>query len=721
MSFSEDEHSDIQMAKSHRILEFLQEDLALILDHESSAHKFLIYLRNPSFFFTAQSLCADIKFLISFLKRVQETSLDHRRSVAGLLFEMTSVVDQQSDAVGFHRILDDALQIIFIKIYRILPMGFLMALVGSDFMATTTASIRVIFLMALMGFSIAQIRFLITEMRFLRLVKVVLIPWEFIVVMELLMGVKEFLISPIVFSLALTGFLMVLMSFLVDQISFFKHSLKIANLVKKIKSVEEGVLDGNGHFAEGGNSSDEISWTQNANLVIEEKIVVGLDDKARELLDKLIGGSKKLEVNCITGMAGIGKTTLAYRLYDDPSVVNHFHLRAWTSVSQRYQERKLLNGILSCILNANDPIFAMSDEDMGEKLRKCLKGNKYLIVIDDIWDVEVWDDIKLYFPEDDNCSRILMTTRIEDVALKVKSNTSPPHCLRFLTQDESWDLFKQKLFPDRRLSEELIGIGKQIVANCKGLPLAIVVIVGLLAKEVRTQECWREVAKDIGSALNSGSEKFMDILALSYEHLTPSLKSCFLYVGSFPEDYEIPVNRLIRSWIAEGFIQHKVGKKVEDVAEDHLVNLINRSLLMAAKKRPDGGIKSCYMHDLLRDLCQWKAMEKKFVHPVCKCKQIGVHYLPTFSNCQYFHFYNLHFIDEGSVFNKDTLSIYTLLRTLDMRHINLNSFPTVVVKLLHLKYLALRVDRIKEYHHQYLNFGGLRPSSLMEIKGAELP
>ncbi|KAL3510343.1 hypothetical protein ACH5RR_029744 [Cinchona calisaya] len=602
MSISKISHIDLQMAKAHRCFEFLQEDLELILGHDFSGwlSDFDLQMAQSQFFEmirmdsgdlilshssghrifgyeSAESLLEDVKFLISFLKRIQENFdaflslgvIDDHQIVGGLLIKIACMADQQLGAgSGFNNILRGALQ------------------------------------------------------------------------------------------------------------NCINNYPKIVELVKEIKSVEEKVVFA---FNECGNSSDEISLTENANSFIEEKIVVGLVEESRELQDKLISERKQLEVICIAGMGGIGKTTLACKLYNDPSIVNHFHLRAWSSVSQRYQKRKLLHDILSCILNASDPIFAMSDEDMGEKFRKCLKGNKYLIVLDDIWDVEVWNDIKIYFPEDENCSRILVTTRNECVALKVKtsSSISRPHSLRFLTQDESLELFKQKIFLDKGFPEELTEIGKQIVGNCKGLPLAIVVIAGLLAKEVKTQECWLKFAKDIGYAINSGSEKFMHILALSYEHLPSTLKSCFLYVGSFPEDCEIPVKRLTMSWIAEGFIQHKVGKKLEDVAEDYLINLINRNLVIAARKRPDGGIKSCYMHDLLRDLCQQKAKEKKFVLPICKCRQIDAQNRRSYSDCQYSHFYNLQ-----------------LLRTLDMSHINLNSFPMEVVQLLHLKYLALRVDRV---------------------------
>ncbi|CDP05523.1 unnamed protein product [Coffea canephora] len=78
----------------------------------------------------------------------------------------------------------------------------------------------------------------------------------------------------------------------------------------------------------------------------------------------------------------------------------------------------------------------MSDEAMGEKLYKCLKGKRYLIVVDDILGMEVWNDLKKYFPNDENDSKILMTSRIRNVAGNPR-NGSPTYYLRFLSQDES--------------------------------------------------------------------------------------------------------------------------------------------------------------------------------------------------------------------------------------------------------------------------------------------
>ena len=138
----------------------------------------------------------------------------------------------------------------------------------------------------------------------------------------------------------------------------------------------------------------------------------------------------------------------------------------------------------------------MSNESMGEKLYKCLKGKRYLIVVDDIWDMEVWNDLKKYFPNDENGSKILMTSRIRNVAGNPR-NGSPTYYLRFLSQDESWDLFERKVFPNGSCPQDLMEMGKNIVAKCKGLPLAIVAVSGLISKKEKTREWGLCIAQNI--------------------------------------------------------------------------------------------------------------------------------------------------------------------------------------------------------------------------------
>ncbi|XP_049395724.1 putative late blight resistance protein homolog R1B-23 [Solanum stenotomum] len=113
-----------------------------------------------------------------------------------------------------------------------------------------------------------------------------------------------------------------------------------------------------------------------------------------------------------------------------------------------------------------------------------------------------------------------------------------------------------------------------------------------------------DVARTLGEIIASHPDKCLGVLGLSYHHLPNHLKPCFLSIGGFPEDYQVETWRLIRLWIAEGFIRRPGSdKSLEEVAEDYLEDLISRNLIMVRKKRFNGEIKTCGMHDLLREFC----------------------------------------------------------------------------------------------------------------------
>ncbi|RVX09925.1 putative late blight resistance protein-like R1B-11 [Vitis vinifera] len=129
---------------------------------------------------------------------------------------------------------------------------------------------------------------------------------------------------------------------------------------------------------------------------------------------------------------------------------------------------------------------------------------------------------------------------------------------------------------------------------------------------ITTRGSWEKVLASIEWYLDQGPESCMGILALSYNDLSYYLKSCFLYCGIFPEDSEIEASKLIRLWLAEGFIQRRGKETLEGIAEDYMHELIHRSLIQVAERRVDGGVESCRMHDLLRDLAVLEAKDAKF-------------------------------------------------------------------------------------------------------------
>ncbi|XP_058181712.1 putative late blight resistance protein homolog R1A-10 [Rhododendron vialii] len=365
----------------------------------------------------------------------------------------------------------------------------------------------------------------------------------------------------------------------------------------------------------------------------EEETMVGFEQETMILKEQLTGGSKQLKIISIVGMAGQGKTTLATRVYNDSFVTYYFpDTRAWITVSQEYQKRDLLLGLLRSVLqiqHKRDLLLGLlssvlqihqisdnSDEVLAQKLYKSLKGRRYFIVMDDIWDHRAWFDLENCFPDDNNGSRIMFTSRHEHVALLSKPMSFPPLSLRSLSPNESWNLLRQKIFQRETCPSELMGIGKQIAQKCQGLPLAIVVVAGILRNEEKIRERWMQVGQTLNSQIAMDQELWSKTIALSYNHLPAHLKPCFLYFAIFPEDFQIHVWKLIWLWVAEGFIRKTGKKSLEDVAEEYLMDLIGRKLVFVSRRGYDDRIKACGIHDLLREFCLQKAEEEYFLQRI---------------------------------------------------------------------------------------------------------
>ncbi|KAL0318552.1 UNVERIFIED_CONTAM: ToMV susceptible protein tm-2 [Sesamum angustifolium] len=247
------------------------------------------------------------------------------------------------------------------------------------------------------------------------------------------------------------------------------------------------------------------------------------------------------------------------------------------------------------------PIVGMGG--IGQKLHKKLFGRKYLIVMDDVWSTKAWDDFSLFFPNNRNGSRVMMTTRLLNVVVSLSSHE--PYSMDFLDNEKSWNLLCEKVFGQISCPyPELEGIGKDIAKGCKGLPLAIVVIAGLLGKSNMTKEYWDVVAENLNSFANSeDNEHCLKILSLSYNNLPIHLKPCFLYMSVFGEDKEIKVSELTKLWVADGILRPVRGKILEKVAVKYLKDLVDRNMVLIRRRTSVGKIKSCGIHDLLRDLC----------------------------------------------------------------------------------------------------------------------
>lgn len=412
-------------------------------------------------------------------------------------------------------------------------------------------------------------------------------------------------------------------------------------------------------------------------------------------------------------MAGIGKTTLARSLYEDAKIKSSFSYRAWVTVSQDYHVgdilARLLNSMESRGQKAGERVYEGSDDQLKVHMHQSLYNNKYLVVIDDMWDQDTWDKVRNSLPDNKNGSRIILTTRILSVAKSVKSSEFY-HEMQPLDEENSWDLLCDKAFDGKPCPPQLEKVGREIAKNCRGLPLSLTVIGGLLSQERQTEEYWQTIEEDTNAAAAKGDEAYLDILSLSYNHLPGKLKGCFLYLGAFPEDSDIPLSKLSKLWVAEGFLVISSRQnRLEKVAEDHLLDLNQRNLITVRKISSDGRIKTCGLHDSLRDLAVQESGKEKFFHSVRRYanareldggaetqRRVAVHKNILICLKDVYHTTKLisdarTLIYAGSHHHHPMplFLTYDLLRVLDAYTVYFIRFPQELAQLIHLRYLSL--------------------------------
>ncbi|KAF8410910.1 hypothetical protein HHK36_003447 [Tetracentron sinense] len=489
--------------------------------------------------------------------------------------------------------------------------------------------------------------------------------------------------------------------------------------------------------------SDRLRERRRSSPHLDEPGVVGFNEDIKTLVARLLDqDTSRRCVISIVGMGGLGKTTLAKKVYNSNDVKRHFEICAWVYVSQEYRARELLHEMGKKVMGiGRESLAQMNKGDLEEKLSKILKKKRYLIVMDDIWKLQVWDDLKAVFPDGMNGSRVLFTTRIKDVALHADPR-SPLHELHFLSDSESWELFSKRAFPmendEIACIPELENLGRQIVARCGGLPLAIVILGGLLSRKEKTSSVWLRVLQSVSWQLTQDPDQLVEILALSYNDLPYYLKPCFLYFGLFPEDSEVPAGKLMLLWIAEGFVQQRDEESMEDVAEDLLEELIDRSMIQVAEKRFDGGIKTCRIHDLLRDLAISEGKECKFFDiaenmyggtSTARTRRLTVHsnlskYVSmSHSNPHLHSLLRISHTEESLRRDqwKFLCQSLKLLRVLDLECAIVRILPKEIGELIHLRYLGLRRTGLQRLPSSIGNLRNLQTLDMRSTKISRVP
>ncbi|XP_042011546.1 putative late blight resistance protein homolog R1B-17 [Salvia splendens] len=339
-------------------------------------------------------------------------------------------------------------------------------------------------------------------------------------------------------------------------------------------------------------------------------VMVGSSDVFERVRDFLIEDEGKRIL--VTGMAGVGKTTIAKKVSEDPLIKKHFELRVWVEVGRICQSTE----IVQCILAQEDPntynqVFTQGDDD-EEKLVGLLKERlmykKCLIVLDDVWE---WDTQLMDILPEENV-RILVTSRIRLDECPIYSLV----CL--LNEDESNKLLGEKVFGEEGFPPHLKKLGEKIAKKCEGLPLMLVTVAELLSKEDKTEEYWTEVAqKQHNSVFMDSYNQISEVLFPSYDYLPQYLKMIFLYMGAFPPYSNIDEDNIVYLLIAEGFLEPSEEITLSNSLGECTMTLIDKYNLVLLDAEPyvswfstkDFRVHSCWQH-----VCKKEASKIKFLH-----------------------------------------------------------------------------------------------------------
>ncbi|CAL5444864.1 unnamed protein product [Camellia sinensis] len=344
---------------------------------------------------------------------------------------------------------------------------------------------------------------------------------------------------------------------------------------------------------------------------IVENDFVGFEEDLNKVVKHLVrvDDYTPSRVVSIYGMGGLGKTTLAKKVYRHLYVRHHFDRFAWVRISQQYQTRDILQGIfIKLVPKTIEEVVRMSSEELFEQLYEVQQREKCLVVLDDIWSIKAWKSLEPAFPTVNTRSKILLTTRN-----KALSSQIDPclifHELQCLNDEESWNLLQKKSLlkrdgrDSRVLDTTMEALGREMVKLCDGLPFAIIVLGGLLATKHTFRE-WDMVYKNVCSHKWSDVDG-SKVLALSYHNLSYQLKLCFLYFGHFLENSEIDAERLYHLWIGDGIILDKdrVGAEtIMDVAKRYLGAPAQRCMVQVQVEWYTRRINYC-LYDRMLDLC----------------------------------------------------------------------------------------------------------------------
>ncbi|XP_071920047.1 disease resistance protein RGA2-like [Coffea arabica] len=440
--------------------------------------------------------------------------------------------------------------------------------------------------------------------------------------------------------------------------------------------------------------------------MVNEPEVLGRDEEKEQIVHILMKEMDRDDENVsilpIVGVGGLGKTTLAQLVFNDECIAKHFEPKLWVWVSEDFDGKRIIKALINSIQRT--PTGELELAPLQRNLQELLRGKRYLIVLDDVWNEnpQEWEKLKSVLECGSRGSSIVTTTRMEKVATIM--GTLQTHHLSSLSDNQCWSLFRQRAFGRQEAEEypNLVVIGKEIVKKCGGVPLAAKALGGFLQFK-REETEWNFVKC---SEIWNLPQDILPALRLSYLNLPVELRGCFAYCAVFPRGYEIEKEEVIHLWMANGLISSNETMEVEDVGVSMVTELHHRSLFQAVEKDEFGSVHTFKMHDLVHDLAQ----------SVMKAKHGGIESNRTMilDSLTVAFPITITGIDQFSSFLSKCGSLRALIVRSKWRREMFTKVPPAISKLKHLRHLDLSESDIVELPNSICDLWNLQILGLID-------
>eukprot|EP01018_Ginkgo_biloba_P002525 Gb_38651 [translate_table: standard] len=334
---------------------------------------------------------------------------------------------------------------------------------------------------------------------------------------------------------------------------------------------------------------------------------VGLNNSVEKLKEQLF--RENVSLLGVKGLGGSGKTTLAVALCNDSQVREHFNKRIiFETVSQSPNIRGLLESMWKKITGEPAPYFNIVEDariQLQYKLRQIFP-QPTLVVLDDVWKRIHLE--KLLFEAEGY--KTVVTSRCDFPVFDFAYD------LQMLGEGDALSLFCFSAFGQKSIPESENGnLVKQVqvVAECKGLPLALKVIGGSLRHQPAA--AWTSAKNKLsqGEPISEYHEEgLLKCMAMSIDVLENEVRQCFLDLGSFPEDKRTSVDALLDIWVyVHGLEWEEAYVILIELAKRNLLSLVKDPTRISGSSYASSCELSFVQHDVLRDLALYLAKEEQ--------------------------------------------------------------------------------------------------------------